>query len=72
MVQWSMGVPVYKGTVNFFFPLLRRKLEANAMRWKWELRHLPTQWMQAVQRGKTKNRRLDRTGGLADVGFGGI
>ncbi|KAJ5826810.1 hypothetical protein N7447_003573 [Penicillium robsamsonii] len=30
---------------------------------------LPTQWMQAVERGKANNRRLHRVGELADVGF---
>lgn len=40
------------------------------MRWKSGIAtQLPTQWMQAVERGRTSNRRLDRVRELADVGL---
>jgi hypothetical protein len=50
--------------------LLRRKVEGDCDEEKTGIATLPTQWMQAVQRGKTSNRRIGQAeGGVADVGF---
>ena len=66
-MRQAKGVPVLK--CREIFPR-RNEARIGGCDENRELRQeLPTQWMQAVERGKARNRRLGRVRELADVGL---